>query len=299
MTLAYFKLFGKRLTSLLLHPVFFYYFLTDKKGRKASGEYFQKLSKYHKLKKFSLWDSYKQYVSFGDSMLDKLTVRIPRKAKKIKLHVENYEHIKDIVSTDRGAIFIGAHVGNFDVLRLLGTNRDELHCKDDITIKALMYRKHAALINSLFKDLNTAEDNSIIELENIDLSSAGLLIDEIEQGTFIGILGDRETVNSSKSVELPFLGENTQFPMGPWVIANILKCPVVFFSVAYEKPYHYRIRFQKLFDQVKIKGKNKEAQAKTYIERYITEIEQFCKEYPYQWYNFYDFWDSDKSGTMK
>ena len=40
---------------------------------------------------------------------------------------------------------------------------------------------------------------------------------------------------------------------------------------------------------VKLDRKNREASLQAYVDNYAKVLEEICLEYPYQWFNFYDF----------
>lgn len=210
---------------------------------------------------------------------------MPSKIKGFKTTITGFEAVEDIVREKRGAIFMGAHFGNFDVLKIFG-NMDS-----SLNVKALMYRKHAQMINTLFRDINNKEGEEIIELESITISTAPLLTEHIEKGGFLGILADRTAANASdRFVTVPFFGQDARLPQGPWIIANLLKCPVIFVYAARIKSGYYEIHFDKIADSVSIRSKNREIDICKYAELYINKLESACKKHPFQWFNFYDFW---------
>ncbi len=39
-------------------------------------------------------------------------------------------------------------------------------------------------------------------------------------------------------------------------------------------------------------GQSREAQLRVWVEQYVAVLESLVRQYPYQWFNFYDFWDA-------
>ena len=39
-------------------------------------------------------------------------------------------------------------------------------------------------------------------------------------------------------------------------------------------------------------GQSREAQLRVWVEQYVGVLESLVRQYPYQWFNFYDFWDA-------
>lgn len=282
-----YKFLKKRLTQFVLSPVLIYFFLTDKKGRSASCQYLNKIYKTRTPKllfKPGLFASFIHYNSFASSLLDKIGIRIQGNRDDFKVSFFGYDEVEKLIKDKVGALFIGAHFGNFDVIRLLAK-------ESTMDLKVLMYRKHAQMINGLFSNINSEKDDEIIEIESINAATAGMLADYVDQGGFLGILADRVSPGAEQRiVKHPFLGQEAKFPQGPWIIAGILKCPVIFFYAVSTGKQEYEIHFEKLFETVDISSGNRENDIKKYLEVYTNRLENACRLFPYQWYNFYNFW---------
>lgn len=287
-TFQLYRLLKKRLTQIIIQPVLLYFFLTDKKGRDASGKYLNNIYKKSSSKlllKPGITGSFFHYNSFTSSLLDKIGIRIPGMLKNFKVSLFGFDDVKELVNNKKGALFIGAHFGNFDVIRLLATDGPAMN------LKVLMYRKHARMINDLFSRINNEKDDEIIEIESINAATAGMLAEYVETGGFLGILGDRVSPGSeNRVVRFPFLGEEAKFPQGPWIIAGILKCPVIFFYAVSVGTQKYEIHFEKLFETINISSVNRESDIRKYLGEYVNKLENACCSFPYQWYNFYNFW---------
>lgn len=286
-TFLIYRLLNKKLTQLLLQPVLFYFFCTDKNGRKASVRYLNNIYN-HCASKLSIRPGkmapYFHYNNFMSSLLDKAGIRMPEKRNDFKISFSGFDIIEKLLKEKKGAIFIGAHFGNFDIIRLLSN-------ETEMKLKVLMYRKHARLINDLFANINDEKDNDIIEIESINAATACTLSDYIDDGGFLGILADRVSPGSeNKVIRIPFLGKEASFPTGPWIIASILKCPVIFFYAVSNGIQKYEIHFENLCATVNLSSKNRENDIKKHIAEYVYKLENACSMFPYQWYNFYNFW---------
>ena len=105
---------------------------------------------------------------------------------------------------------------------------------------------------------------------------------------------DPEIFTSFQSASTQFLGGTAWFPIGPWVLASALKCPVILFSVLREGE-SYRVRFEKLADRVELPRGRREAAAAEYVALYAKKLEQLCRESPYDWFNFFPFWEPPRA----
>jgi len=273
LTFLIYRLFKKRLTQLVLQPVLLYFFITDKNGRNGSINYLNRVYKKSSSKlsfRPGLLESFIHYKSFASSVLDKIGIRIPEKNNEFKIEYYGYELVNSLIENKRGALFIGAHFGNFDVIRLLAKEAS-------MQLKVLMYRKHAQMINDLFSSINNEKNDEILEIESINAATAGMLVDYIDNGGSLGILGDRVSPGSeNKVIRFPFLGKEAKFPQGPWIIAGILKCPVIFFYAVSTGLQKYEIHFEKLFESVQISSRDRDADIKKYMEEYVKRLEKAC-----------------------
>ena len=125
----------------------------------------------------------------------------------------------------------------------------------------------------------------------------------LDEGGIAGLLADRTLPGNSqrsKSIVLPFLGAPAVFSDGPFRLAAILRQKVIFMAGLYRGGREYDLRFIEIADF----GANAEAPApggrdlaiRAALERYVATLESLCREAPYNWFNFYDFWaDADAS----
>ena len=79
------------------------------------------------------------------------------------------------------------------------------------------------------------------------------------------------------------LGKETLFPARTFLIASRLKAPIAFVNVMKEPNLHYH-----LYTRRAPEIKHRDAQA--VLKAYTESVETMLKRYPYQWFNYYDFW---------
>lgn len=79
-----------------------------------------------------------------------------------------------------------------------------------------------------------------------------------------------------------FLGAKAKFPLGPFVLSCRRKLPVVFVYAMIKNLTEYEFYATEpiVFD------KPSEA-----LAAYVDQLEIIIKKYPYQWFNFFDFWE--------
>ena len=95
---------------------------------------------------------------------------------------------------------------------------------------------------------------------------------------------------------LPFLGAPALFPDGPFRLAAMLRQKVVFMAGLYRGGRDYDLRFIEIADFAVAEGASaptgaeRDAAIRAALERYVATLESLCREAPYNWFNFYDFW---------
>jgi hypothetical protein len=133
------KLFGMRFTALWLHPVVAYFLLTGCSARGASRAYFARLaqSAHGEQTPRPGWRStYGQMLAFAQSGLDKLAAWSGR-IDSADVVFDDQTAFNALAASGRGALVIGAHLGNLEMTRALATHGG--HAK----VTAIVYTEHA------------------------------------------------------------------------------------------------------------------------------------------------------------
>jgi predicted LPLAT superfamily acyltransferase len=183
---------------------------------------------------------------------------------------------------------MGAHLGSFEVIRALGR-------KDpDLRVAMAMHQDNAQKINAMLAAINPEAVQDIIGLGHIDsmLKLQGCL----NEGCVVGMLADR-TLGNDTLYPVQILGTNANLPSGPFRIAALLKCPVVFMTGLYLGGNHYVIHFDSLADFSTVAQGQRDAAMQAAITRYAALLDQYCRKAPYNWFNFFDFWQSAPTTT--
>jgi predicted LPLAT superfamily acyltransferase len=290
-TIWVYRSLGHRLSVWFVLPIVVYFFLTDPRGRRSSRRYLERLYAMpggaaalgHQP---GLLDCFRHYWQFALTVLDRLSFALGRAdAYQVSLH--GAEQLDALLATGRGAILVGAHLGNFDALRTLAR-------RDGVVVNAVMFTRHAAGINRLLRELDPASAVRVIHIEP-ELPAAALRLRAcVERGELVAILGDRVGASErARVVRVPFLGANAAFPQGPFVLAGILGCPI-FLIVGLRRGHTaYEVYAERLADQVPAAPRLRAQRLPELVARYAERLEAFCLRAPYQWFNFYDFWGDD------
>ena len=130
----------------------------------------------------------------------------------------------------------------------------------------------------------------LIQVTDLDLPLALKLREKVERGEWVVIAGDRVPVGEGgRTVTVDFLGAPARFPVGPWVLASLLKCPVYSLH-CYREDTGYRMEFEPFADSIELPRKDRDAAFARYARHYAGSLERLIRRKPMQWFNFFDFW---------
>jgi predicted LPLAT superfamily acyltransferase len=274
---------GYAVAVLSLFPIVGYFVLTGRVARQASLAYLRRLHHIYPEASGppSLWKCYVHHLNFALTLLDRVWLW-QGKFEKFHFHEHGRHHLQR--QDGKGTLLLGAHVGSFDALRALSL-------AEGLKIHVVMHRGHAQKINAVMNTLHPDINLRVIELKPGDMEMMFTLKAYVERGEMIAILGDRIPPQAKQRVTwLPFLGESAPFPQHAWLLASLLECPVCLTIALRTGHRRYRVFAEPLVDRVELPREEREERLQGYIKQYAQRLEEICCEYPYQWFNFYDFW---------
>jgi predicted LPLAT superfamily acyltransferase len=299
---ACYRLLGARAARLLLYPIVAYFFLTGRKARAASLDYLRRL---HRLRGGALpepdWRaSFRHMLAFGQSGLDKLAAWSngfsgfggsggAGGANVHRVDFPNRPLFEQLLASGRGAVLIGAHLGNLEMTRALAVNERR------VKVNAVVYTDHAERFNSLLGQANADFSLNLLQVSRLGPETAILLKDKIDQGELVVIVGDRTPPageGQNRVSRIDFLGSPAPFAQGPFILASLLDCPVYLFFCLREAD-GYRIHFEPFAERIELPRAERQQRLENYMQAYAKRLEHYCLQAPDQWFNFYDFWRQD------
>ena len=267
---------GRRAARLLLYPVCVYFLLFSPSARAASTKYLRKVLGHEP----GLADAFRHCHTFAATLLDRVFLFNDQYARfDVRVHGE--EILRGMMGDGCGCFLMGAHMGSFEIIRALG------RLNTRVRISLVMYAENARKFNSVLAAVNPKLALQVIELGKVD---SMLKVERaLERGEIVGMLGDR-TFRDEGTAAFRFLGEAAHFPTGPFRVAAMLQRPLVLMFGLYRGGNRYEIHFERLVDAwpaSRVERKRTVAEAQ---REYVTRLEHHCRDAPYNWYNFYDFW---------
>lgn len=271
---------GRRVSRVIVHAIALYFVLAVPAARKASRDYLARC-----LQRPVAWlDVYRHVLTFASTVHDRFYLLNDR----FDLFDVQTQGPIPGEGDQRGAFLFGAHLGSFEVLRTLARRQAGGR------VCVAMYPENARQINAVLAAINPEAVNDVIVLGQLD--SVFQVHERIEQGAMVGILADR-TMHEERQVALPFLGQVASFPSGPFRLAVAMRQPVYFISGLYMGGGRYELRFELLSDG-QTTSRDRQRVAEDLMQKYVAALERHCRLAPYNWFNFYDFWETDRSDAV-
>ena len=245
-------------------------------SRGIAYRYFRQRIGYGRLK--SAWKTYVNHCLFGQVVIDKFAMYA---GKKFDVEIENYDQFLDLAAKEEGFVQLSAHIGNYEIAGYT------LVCENK-RLNALVFSGEKA---SVMRNRDKMFANTNIRMIAIspDMSHLFEVDKALGDGEIVSMPADRIS-GSPKSVELDFLGAKAKFPFGSFSVAtmrglnvlavNVMKASATAYKI-YVAPLHYD------------KGATRQEQIRQLSQSYVAELEKRVRQYPTQWYNYFEFWELD------
>jgi predicted LPLAT superfamily acyltransferase len=271
------RLLGRPAFRLLLWPIALGYWLARPSLRAHSLDYLRRLQPR------AGWREGLAHVRlFAETMLDKLLAMAGRYPMDC-VREHGAQAIHQQATTGQGAVLVTAHMGCLELCQALAETQP------GFKVNVLVHTRHAESFNRILRRLRPHAGMDLIEVTDLDMGLVLRLADKVAAGEFLAIAGDRVPVRGSKTVRVPFLGSDADFPVGPYLIAGLLGCPL-YLMLSLHEGRGYALEFEKLADTVHLPRRGREAALAEHARRYANALAARLRRSPYDWFNFYDFW---------
>jgi predicted LPLAT superfamily acyltransferase len=272
---------GRPVGRLLLYPITLYFLLRRGPERRASRAFLTVALG----RPATLWDVARHIHTFASTILDRVFL-LGGDIDRFDIRTTGLDALHAQMDRGRGVLVLGSHLGSFDAMRVLGTKRP------DAVIRVVLDKGHSRDMQELLDALNPQLAANIIDA-GMDGPSIVLAIrDAAEAGALVALLVDRAQPGEP-TIDVPFLGREAPFPTSPWMIAAMLKLPVVLAFGLYRGGRRYDLHFELFSEGLDVPRQHRAARIRECVEAYARALERRAREAPYNWFNFFDFWSAD------
>jgi len=270
---------GRRPAYHIMYIVVFWYALFSKSIRRSTRPYLDRRFPEHAnpLRKF--WDSYRLLYTFGRTLIDRAAVALlgPQALDAVCLDGED---LCRQVDGAQSAVLVNAHAGVWQIaVSILG------FLKKAVSIVMIPPDEGSPIAEMARESMPF----KIIDPRN-GLDSVLDMMQSLNTGEILGLMGDRVFGDEESTVEATFLGDRILLPFSPYRLAGAAGAPILILlsaKVGYRK---YEIRLVKTI-HVDPKDAREPESCTKYAQQFADALEEFVHKYPFQFFNFYDMWN--------
>ena len=276
---------GRKLSRIPLFGITAYFFLFGPRARRESRRYLRRALG----RKPSARDRFRQILYFATTIHDRVYL-INEQYETFRITIEGETLMLEQAKRGTGAFLMGAHMGSFEVIGSVGRRRPGLQ------VSMAMYEDNARKINSILAAINPKVRPDVISLGHLDAMLK--VAERLDCGAFVGLLGDR-TLGEEPVHAVSILGERAYLPTGPMRAAAILRRSVIFMVGLYRGGNHYHVVFEPVADFSASSLKTRDDAVRDAVERYAALLDKYCRSDPYNWFNFFDFWQEPQHSRKR
>ncbi len=242
-------------------------------SRKTAYSFFRNRIGYGPLK--SAIATYRNHCRFSEVVIDRFAMYA---GKIFDVEVDGLELFNEYASGSDGFLMLSSHIGNYEIAGYsLVSGRK--------TINAVVYDGEKASVTENRGNMFAKTNIRMIAIKS-DMSHLYEINNALGNGEIVSFPADR-CAGDGRMVERVFMGQKAGFPQGPFSVALMRGLNVLAVNVMKESSRKYRIYVTSLqYD----KSLTRMEQLEMLSGAYVCELERRVRQYPEQWYNFYDFW---------
>lgn len=223
----------------------------------------------------SAWLTYVNHCRFAEVVIDRFAMYA---GKRFKLQVERYDEFLRRADGEEGFMLLSSHIGCYEIAGYTLVSKKK-------RFNALVFGGEKATV---MEGRQQQFDSNNIRMIPIlpDMSHLFLVNESLANHEIVSIPADR-CVGSAKTVECQLLGAKASLPLGPFSVATMRGLDVLAVNVMKTSRRGYTAYVTPLaYD----KEAPRREQMRQLAQSYATELEARIRQYPEQWFNFYDFW---------
>lgn len=258
--------------------VILFYMIFNRQGYLSSYHWFRRRFGFGPLKAFA--GVYRNHFVFGQVILDRFAMYA---GKTFRFDFDGKEKFDALAAGDSGFMMVSSHVGNYELAGYsLPTGGRKFN--------ALVF---AGETETVMKNRNIMFGSNSISMIPMaeDMSHIFALSCALSDGEIVSMPGDR-IFGSQKSVRCSFMGKDADFPMGPFALAVQRNVPALAAFVMKTGSRSYRVILRELGWG---DAEGKAGKIQRMASGFAAELEKVMGQFPYQWFNYFDFWKEDEN----
>lgn len=287
---------GRRISRVILVLIVGFFWLSARQARQVSRQFLRIAT----AREINWHDTFKHIYYFAATVLDRVYL-LAGKTDKFQVNIQRIGDFSPIYAGS-GGLFLTSHLGSFEVMNAIGKDQRQMK------IKFLMDKQQGARVGAVLNKINPEFLQNVIDARGNDIDMMLKIRSAIQSGHLVGVMADRLTEQDSP-VSCEFLGKTATLPTSPWLLACMLDVPVIVCFGLYRGGNRYDLYLERLdvpkLDSIAtlktaVAGHNHErkpsrrelrdAQVQQLAQDYADRLAYHAQQAPYNWFNFYPFW---------
>jgi len=279
------RLGGKKMAYALLLLVVGYYVLFRPEVRNRSSHYLKRRFP-GRNPLLRLWDSYLLSLGIGRILVDRAALGILGPGS-LDISLEGKTALAELLAEGRGLIMVTAHVGCWQIAM---SSLSSL----DTRVNLLIHRDEGDLDRHFFEHGSDKPPYRIVDPAGY-LGGTLEMLQVLKNGELLCIMGDRNMGSDGSTVSVDFLGSPVKLPFSPYKLASATGAPLAVIFPYRNESGGYALQVARIIRVPEELGRSATAYL-PYAREFVSALEMFVTENPYQFFNFYDMWENQVKG---
>lgn len=250
-----------------------FYMLFNHKGYISIYRFFRRRLGFGPLKSFC--KVYANHFRFGQVIIDRYAAYAGR---KFSYTIDGNELFLKLMESDGGFVQLSSHAGSFEMVGYGLTS-------DLKRINGLLFAGESQVMKDFRRSILASHNIGLIEVDGT-MSHIFAMNAALDRGEIVSMTGDR-LLGSPKALKCMFMGAEAKFPMGPFALAVQKEVPMLAMFAMRENARSYKVFVRRIESDAELPLR---ARMTAMAQRFAAELEEIVKQYPTQWFNYYDFW---------
>lgn len=276
------RVFGVAPAYVLLAFVIPYYALIRSSARRSAQPFLKRRFPHDKaLRRYARTVAH--FYRFGQVLIDQAAVGILR-PDRCRIDFPGDERMRAMTRDGRGMVLVTTHFGCWLAAM---ASMGELGAPVNF-----QFRREDSKRGRLFFEFNGEESRIRFVDPDQFLGGAVELAQALARGEIVSVMGDR--VNRGRAGQARFLGEIAKFPLIGYQLARTSGARVVVLLARRTGRLAWRIDCDCISDGLDLDAMERDAAMQALLDRYVALLERAVADEPYLWFNFFDFWNTER-----
>ena len=197
------------------------------------------------------------------------------------------------INAGKGCLCLVSHLGNAQLMRALASE-NQAGTARKMSVTSITDTKITGGFVKLINSINPDSSLNVISSDEIGPETIIILQERLEKGELVVIAGDRISANTDRTLNSTFMNKTARFPYGVFLLVSLLNVPSYFIGGLRQKDFSLKPKYQMFVKKIpydfNCPRKERAERIQKTCDFYSSALEHFAKQKPYQWYNFFDFW---------